>query len=360
MQVHWRRIHAARNTYAILAAASEQAGYPMDLVDRPVPDVTCYSLNSLSAPALKEEIRTAPCITIAGGPYATACYQEVAAWADYVVVGEGEHTLPALLATIEEGDGRVPPGVATGEGYTPATSSVVLDAYPPFSQVKGYIEISRGCPHRCGYCQTPQIFGHCMRHRSIDVIARAAERCRDVRCVTPNALAYGSDGIHPRLDKVEHLLRRLSGAIYIGTFPSEVRPEFITPEALDLICTYCSNTRLHFGAQSGSDRVLTALGRGHTVAAVEEAVELCREAGITPVVDMIVGLPCDDDESERATGKLIRWVADRGIVHAHQFMPLPATRLANSAPRPLLPETEHILGHLSSTGKLTGSWQIRH
>ena len=111
MQVHWRRIHAARNTYAILAAALEQAGFTMDLVDRPVPDVTCYSLNSLSAPALKDEIRTAPCITIAGGPYATACYQEVAAWADYVVVGEGEHTLPALLAAIEEGDGE---GVAEG------------------------------------------------------------------------------------------------------------------------------------------------------------------------------------------------------------------------------------------------------
>ena len=34
-----------------------------------------------------------------------------------------------------------------------------LNAYPAFSGMKGYVEISRGCPFSCGYCQTPQIFG---------------------------------------------------------------------------------------------------------------------------------------------------------------------------------------------------------
>ena len=65
--------------------------------------------------------------------------QEVAAYADYVVVGEGEYTLPLLLSEIEAGrDGHIA-GVATRDWYEPAKSSVRLDGYPPFSEVQGYM-----------------------------------------------------------------------------------------------------------------------------------------------------------------------------------------------------------------------------
>ena len=91
-----------------------------------------------------------------------------------------------------------------------------------FSEVKGYVEIYRGCPFACGFCQTPHIFGHCMRHRSLDEIIMYAHRHEQVRFVTPNAFAYGSDGIHPRFDKVERLMEKIQAPLYFGTFPSEV------------------------------------------------------------------------------------------------------------------------------------------
>ena len=51
-------------------------------------------LNAASVYSKKyeNEIREAGCITIAGGPYPSACYNKVAQYADYVVVGEGEHS----------------------------------------------------------------------------------------------------------------------------------------------------------------------------------------------------------------------------------------------------------------------------
>jgi B12-binding domain/radical SAM domain protein len=278
--------------------------------------------------------------------------------ADYVVAGEGEYTLPALLRALEE-DRPLPPGVATRKGFLPADTCVRLDAYLPFSTMKGYIEISRGCPHHCTYCQTPRIFGSRMRHRSIDAVTRAARRFRDARFVTPNALAYGSDGMNPRLEKVRALLSSLQHkgqCIYFGTFPSEVRPEWVTREALDLITTYCSNSRLHFGAQSGSDRVLATLSRGHTVGDVIAAVELCLEYGLTPVVDCIVGIPGERDEDQMKTARLVEWVSSRGRVHLHRFTPLPGTPLAETSPRPLLPEVDRLLGSLALSGRLTGSW----
>jgi B12-binding domain/radical SAM domain protein len=355
MKVHWRHIPAANNSHAALYAACEQAGYPLETVSEPIGDITCYSLTSISERIYREEIAGADCITVVGGPHASACYRDVAEYADYVVVGEGEYTLPRLLSAIESG-AEIPPGVATQAGYTPVDHTVLLDAYPPFTRVKGYTEISRGCPFGCGYCQTPRLFGRCMRHRSIDEIARATARFRDVRFVTPNAFAYGSDGIHPRFDKVERLLSRLKNRIYFGTFPGEVRPEFVTHTSLELVNRYCANTRMHFGAQSGSDRILGEIRRGHTVADVRNALDLCREHGFTPVVDFIVGLPGESDEDERATTDLIREVTRFGKAHVHCLIPLPGTPLADASPHPLLPETQKILGRLALTGKITGSW----
>jgi B12-binding domain/radical SAM domain protein len=223
--------------------------------------------------------------------------------------------------------------------------------------MKGYVEITRGCPFSCTYCQTPRIFGHSMRHRSIDRIVEYASRYRDARFVTPNALAYGSDGRAPRLEKVKALLSALKNRIWFGTFPGEVRPEFVTEEALELITTYCANASLQFGAQSGSDAVLSRIRRGHTTDDVIRAVELCTDAGLTPVVDIIVGFPFETDDDQRETADFVRWLSDRGRVHAHYFFPIPGTPLAGSIPRPLIPELSRLLGALALRGRVTGSWR---
>ena len=356
MQVTWRSVQASRNSFAVLSAACEKTGIRLEPVNYPAGDITCYSLNSLNAGRYRAEIADADCLTIVGGPHATACPEEVAGYADYVIVGEGEYTLPRLIRELEAGrDGRIP-GVVTRDWSQPVDTCVWLDAYPAFSEIKGFVEISRGCPFTCGYCQTPGIFGHCIRHRSIDEVVRYANRHGESRFVSPNAFAYGSDGRHPRWDKIDHLLRQLQNRVFFGTFPSEVRPEFICNESLSLVNRYCANTRLHFGAQSGSDRVLKDLGRGHMVIDVLRAIDLCRDYALIPVVDFIVGLPFETEQDQQATLDLILAVARGGNIHIHRFIPLPGTPLAGTTARSLLPETEKICGKLAFEGKLTGSW----
>ena len=58
-----------------MSAACETSGFSLHLVDTPANEVTCYSLNSLNEPSYREEILQAGCITIVGGPHATACYR---------------------------------------------------------------------------------------------------------------------------------------------------------------------------------------------------------------------------------------------------------------------------------------------
>lgn len=361
MRVTWRFIAAARNSYAALYAACQQYGYVLEEVDSPSnEDVICYSLNSLDYSQYAEEIASTEQITIVGGPHPSACWKDVTKIADYVVVGEGERTLPRLLAALEKHqDGSRIPGVATHEsGLVPIDHSVRLDAFPSFSRIKGYIELSRGCPFSCAYCQTPCLHGKRMRHRSRESIVMLAEKHQDVRFVTPNAFAYGSaDGRTPDVSKLERLLSSMpKNKVYFGTFPSEVRPEFVIQETAELVTEFCSNTKLHFGAQSGSDAVLKKMRRGHTVADVFSALEICKKVGLTPVVDVIFGLPFATDEDEEATLSLVREVTRYGTAHVHYLTPLPGTPLEGSVPRDILPEVDKKLGELALNGRVTGYW----
>lgn len=363
----WFRYNS-KNSYSIAALMPlVEAG----IAREPKDGIMLYSFATAQAEEVYSEVaRAAACgavdaIYIAGGPHPSALPEEVLEHFDYVVIGEGEETLPELLQAIEEGKG---PSAVKGIAYkchgrvifTEKRAPVDLDSYPPFARILAPIEISRGCPWGCTYCQTPRLFGRCMRHRSIPVVARYARRHKDIRFTSPNSLAYGSDGRRPRLEKVKALLEGLSEQkkpIYFGTFPSEVRPDFVTDEALELITGYCANKTISLGGQSGSPAVLESIGRGHGRQEIESACEHILDHGLVPQVDLILGLPMESAEDQHMTLDLARWIEEKGgKVRAHRFMPLPGTPLWEKKPAPLSSDAEALLGSLAQRGRLTGSW----
>ena len=355
-----------RNSYSIAALLPlvEGAG----LADGPRDGIMLYSFATAQAEEVYREVAGSKvkAVYVAGGPHPSARPEEALRHFDYVVIGEGEETLPELLGVIRGGgDPEGVRGIAyRREGavrITPPREHVDLDLYPPFKPpIFSPLEISRGCPWGCAYCQTPCLFGRRMRHRSIPVIMRYARCYSDLRFTSPNALAYGSDGVHPRIDKVERLLEALSDLgkpIYFGTFPSEVRPDFVTEEAVELLARHCTNRTISIGGQSGSDRILKMVGRGHDVEAVRGACDLSLAAGLVPNVDLIVGLPGETAEDQALTLDLAREVVGGGgRVRAHHFTPLPGTPLEGREPAPLAAEVEKAMGELALRGVATGRW----
>ncbi|MDD4651988.1 MAG: TIGR04013 family B12-binding domain/radical SAM domain-containing protein [Methanothrix sp.] len=387
----WFRYNS-KNSYSIAALMPlVEAG----IAHEPKEGIMLYSFASAQAEEVYREVAgaTVDAVLIAGGPHPSALPEEVLEYFDFVVIGEGEETLPELLQVLREGrDPATVKGIAYrkkdnhnhnhnhnhchnychnhGHNHdhncrehvmiTEKRPPVDLDIYPPFSKILAPLEISRGCPWGCTYCQTPRLFGTCMRHRSIPTIARYARRHRDIRFTSPNSLAYGSDGRTPRLEKVQALLEALAELkkpIYFGTFPSEVRPDFVSPAALEIIVKYCANKSLSLGGQSGSPAVLRSIGRGHGCTEVEEACELALDYGLVPLVDLIFGLPSETEADQRMSLDLVRWIAARGgKVRAHRFTPLPGTPLARAQPAQLAPDVEACLGRMALEGRLTGSW----
>jgi B12-binding domain/radical SAM domain protein len=347
---------------AALAVARRAAGEPGD------------APGTASPPGVA---RGAGALHVAGGPHPTADPAgALAAGFDLAAVGEGEGTLVALLQRVAVGGDPRGPGLAWREasglrlGAPPAP--VDLDACPPFparSRRLGPIEITRGCGHACRFCQTTHLHGGRIRHRSAAAVARAAgaiaaRGLRDVRFVTPSALAYGSADGSPRLDAVEELLGRVreaigvAGRVWLGSFPSEVRPEHVTPEALRLLRRHVANDHLVIGAQSGSDALLRACHRGHGTEEVRRAVRLAREAGFRAKVDLVFGLPGETPDDAAASRALALELAGLGAeIHAHAFLPLPGTPWAGAPPGRIDGQTRRLLERLAGRGRASGPWR---
>ncbi|HET6436793.1 MAG TPA: TIGR04013 family B12-binding domain/radical SAM domain-containing protein [Anaeromyxobacter sp.] len=323
--------------------------------------------------------RTGPgAVHLAGGPHASAAPAEVLrAGFDLVAVGEGEETLPAVLHNLGSGRGLAEvPGLAWLEQgavrRTGRARPVDLDRFPPCAPLArriGPIEITRGCPFGCRFCQTPFLFRARFRHRSLAEVRRWIRfhrdiATRDLRFLTPSALSWGSPGEGCDLDAIEALLaaaREEAGPdrrLFFGSFPSELRPEHVSPRALALIRRYCDNRTVILGAQSGSERMLRAMGRGHGVAEVLRAVALCGQAGLRASVDVMLGLPGESEPDRAATRDLLGQVqALGGRAHVHAFMPLPGSPWAGEPPGDIDPATRALLERMEAGGAAHGQWR---
>ncbi len=284
---------------------------------------------------------------LAGGPHPTGdTINVLKAGFDFVIRGEGEEAFIEFLKRIKEGvDYREIKGLSYKDGQnfkiSQLSERVDINKYPPFSirfEKFNPIEITRGCPFFCFYCETPFIFGSKVRHRKIEKILYYIEYMKklnllDLRFITPNAFSYGStDGKILNLESLEELLKgardilKDKGRIFLGTFPSEVRPEYVNDHTLSILKKYTDNTTIVIGGQSGSERILKLSHRGHSVKDIINSVKVSIKYGYKPIVDFIFGLPGEDEKDIEETIKVMNELIKMGAkIHAHTFIPLPLT-----------------------------------
>jgi len=350
------------------------------------PTVLAYSVMSTQTKRIYKEVRGIreslgnSVIIIGGGAHASARPMELLEKGfDYAVIGEGELSLPELLwCFMNDKDPTSIPGVV-GETSRKCPiprdlEPVDLDAQPPFAlrmNIVGPIEVTRGCPFSCKFCCTPFLTGGRVRNRSVSVIVhwlkQAVERSGFDRTwfLSPNALSYGGRGRTVEADRLEELLRAVTGIagideVFFGSFPSEVRPEFVTKPILEMMRQYVANKSLQIGLQSSSDRLLKQTNRHHTAEEGMKAISTALDCGFIPHVDMIFGLPGETTKELHESIDLCYSLAEMGAkTHGHVFMPLPGSAYQNEEPGKLDPESRRLLGELSRKKLLTGSWSAQ-
>lgn len=158
-----------------------------------------------------------------------------------------------------------------------------------------------GCPHKCSFCDQRTISGTQKPPSGAEVSAVLREQAPRLteRGISAEIAFFGGSFTAIPRDYMLELLQSAKAALerfpcYSGIRCS-TRPDCISEELLDILKSY-GMTAIELGAQSMSDEVLKANGRGHSAEDVRLAAELIRGAGIELGLQMMTGLYLDTPE----------------------------------------------------------------
>jgi tRNA-2-methylthio-N6-dimethylallyladenosine synthase len=235
--------------------------------------------------------------------------------------------LPSIIRRVREDKAHI-----NATDFTGRVESLHLDApcLGP-SRVWSYVTVMQGCSNFCAYCVVPFTRGpeQSRPHEEIvrDVRGLVEKGYKEVTLLGQNVNAYGRDlsngtnfpHLLKELDRIEGLAR----IRFTTSHPRDFGPELA--RAMADLPTVCEH--IHLPLQSGSDRILNAMGRGYTFAEYMAKVEMLREMipNVAITADMIVGFPGESDEDFEHTLSALEMIRYDQIF-SFKFSPRPGTR----------------------------------
>lgn len=251
--------------------------------------------------------------------------------------------VPHLLARVAAGERGI---LEVGGDEVP----IGLDAHPDvrragtFSAVQSYVTVLLGCDNRCSYCIVPEVRGHEYSRPAREVIAEV--KClvehgvKEVCLLGQSVLRYGvrnrawtpdepnASGLKEAFPRLLWELNKIEGLERIRF--TSAHPKGCTDELIRVyrecpkVCRH-----LHLPVQSGSDRVLTEMGRHYTraeyLSAVRKLHEFDPEFSVT--TDVIVGYPGETEADFDETRSLME-AAGFDNAFVFKYSPRPGTKSA--------------------------------
>lgn len=258
------------------------------------------------------------------------------------VVGDGEPALRALAAGADRGEPapevpgqvRVAPSgefearpAAHGElPRIPIGRSFVDNARYFREGGQGGIETKRGCAGRCIYCADPVAKGRSYRLRPPTEVADEMESllAQGVDCLHTCDSEFNLPPDHALAVCEEFARRRLGERLrwYAYCAPAPMTRE------LAAAMRRAGCVGINFGTDSGCEAMLRRLRRDFTVADIERALALCREAGMTCMCDLLLGGPGETRDTAEETIRLMRRIGPDAVGVAIGLRIYPGTELA--------------------------------
>jgi len=175
----------------------------------------------------------------------------------------------------------------------------------------GIVEIASGCMSECTFCQTKLAKGDLSSYRLGDIVRQVQteikEGCKEVWLTSTDNGCYGFD-IGTDLPTLVNAVSEIPKDFMIRV--GMMNPMYMSRIKQNLIESYDNEKVfkfLHIPVQSGSDKVLNDMKRGHTSETFREIVKKTKERfeNFTISTDVIVGFPSETEEDFQKTITLL-------------------------------------------------------
>jgi len=165
-----------------------------------------------------------------------------------------------------------------------------------------------GCPHQCAFCNQRAITSIKQKipspeklHKIVNTFLKYRSKDRDLVQIA----FFGGNFLGLRAALIESLLYETSKFVTAGSVDSlrfSTRPDTINNKTLDILTPFPVST-VELGVQSMDDHVLAMSKRGHTSADTKNAMRLLKKQNYEIGLQMMVGLPGDDETKAQLTGR---------------------------------------------------------
>ncbi len=261
---------------------------------------------------------------------------ERAPFVDMVFGPQTLHRLPEMI------DGVAATGASVVDISFPEIEKFDRLPEPRAEGPTAFVSIMEGCSKYCSFCVVPYTRGEEISRPFDDVIAEVAslaeQGVREVNLLGQNVNAYRGPMHDGSIADLATLI------YYVAVIDGIERIRFTTSHPVEftdsLVQAYAEVPKLasylHLPVQHGSDRILSAMKRGHTVLEYKQKIRKLREArpDISLSSDFIVGFPGETDRDFEALMNLIAEVGfDQSFSFIYSARPgTPAASLADDTP----------------------------
>lgn len=233
-----------------------------------------------------------------------------APFVDIVFGPQTLHRLPEMIEQIKQGERAVV------DVSFPEIEKFDRLPEPKAEGPTAFVSIMEGCSKYCSFCVVPYTRGEEVSRPVDDVLLEVAQLAsqgvREVNLLGQNVNAFRGvhyDGSICRFAELLELVASIDGIDrirYTTSHPVEFTDDIIAayetiPELVD---------HIHLPVQSGSDRILNLMKRGHTAIEYKSTIRKLKKVrpNIAMSSDFIIGFPGETDEDFQATMDLIAYV----------------------------------------------------
>ena len=199
-----------------------------------------------------------------------------------------------------------------------AVDNSLYKGFPFFSESFTDLLTSRGCPFNCTICTSRLYWGSSYRERSAENILAEIEECVDKYRIKTFFILDDTFNLNKK--KVIRLCRMIVKKGIRIKWGCQTRVDLVDDEMLkamaDAGCVY-----IHYGAESGVQRLLDYFNKGIAPEQTIKAFELTRKYGIENCATFIVGTPVDKPGDLEKTLELYRKIKP-DYVHVSPLIPI--------------------------------------